>query len=82
MTNDISWMDEAACRGTDPEAFFPDIHVAMPKLVRRICSSCPVQVECLEYSMSFIPILDGVWGGMGTAERQRMASRRRRYAAA
>lgn len=81
MTRDTSWMEAAACKGTDPEAFFPDKNVAMPKLVRKICSSCPAQEECLEYSLSFVPILEGVWGGLGTRERGRIRTRRRSYAA-
>lgn len=76
----MEWSDQAACRGTDPEAYFPAPHVGMSKLVKKICNSCPVQAECLEYSVSFSPVLEGVWGGLGTKDRERMMTRRRRYA--
>jgi WhiB family redox-sensing transcriptional regulator len=37
------------------------------KLAKHICSTCPVSVECLEYSLKWEPW--GIWGGMEEQER-------------
>jgi WhiB family redox-sensing transcriptional regulator len=62
-----SWQDAALCAQTDPEAFFPEKggSVRSPK---RVCASCPVTAECLEFALeNRMPF--GIWGG--TTERQR-----------
>lgn len=41
---------------------------------RAICADCPVQTECLEYSLSF-GHLDGVWGGHTERERRDLRAR-------
>lgn len=40
------WSDEAACRGANPEAFFPDQH-APTAAAMRICGGCDVKAWCL-----------------------------------
>ena len=74
----LDWFDDAACLGTDGEAFFPKPGVPISGVVKRICGSCPVSSECLQYSLSFEPALDGVWGGMGHNERKALKGRLRR----
>lgn len=50
--NTTGWLDFAACRDSDPEAFFPaavagSAPYAMDlTVVRRICAFCPVLNEC------------------------------------
>ena len=77
------WMNDAACRDCDPEVFFPSVppssspqhaHNAA-KLACLICSECPVQRQCLEYSLT-LKISYGVWGGVCAPERLRMMGRR------
>ena len=62
----LAWMDRSACRGTDPEAFFPEAGHP-PNLVKRICATCPVQPECLQYSIE--EDMEGMWGGIGNTQR-------------
>jgi hypothetical protein len=45
------WRELAACRGIDPEVFFPGRgETAGP--ARRVCAACPVRQSCLEYARS------------------------------
>ncbi|MGI5223573.1 WhiB family transcriptional regulator [Actinoallomurus sp. CA-142502] len=69
------WRDEAACRGMDPELFFPVGGVAAS--TRRLCSRCPVREDCLIEAVA--DGLDGFWGGTTPKERRGMrpAARRR-----
>lgn len=50
------------------EIFFPKRGGTATR-ARKICAGCPVQTECLEYSLSFGHI-DGVWGGHTERERR------------
>lgn len=72
---DLSWQKDAACRGVNPELFFPtrgdDTRVAS-----RICSSCPVREECLEYAISHVEKF-GIWGGLSERERRRLRRQRK-----
>jgi WhiB family transcriptional regulator, redox-sensing transcriptional regulator len=52
----MSWHHDAACRGEDPELFFP-IGTTGPALVqlmdaKAVCGRCPVQSECLRVGRS------------------------------
>ncbi|BCI55000.1 hypothetical protein NIIDNTM18_42780 [Mycolicibacterium litorale] len=70
----MPWADEADCRFTDPEAFFPA--AGEPSYdAKRICASCPVQKPCLEYALRGGRRVLGIWGGL--SERQRDDLRRR-----
>lgn len=83
MTRSLGWMDAAACRGTDPNLFFPT--GVNPRYVeaRRICASCPVRVRCLTDAEEFEQGLtasgrSGMRGGLtptGRANRSRYADR-------
>lgn len=49
------WRDEARCRDTDPDQFFPvgmtlDV-VRIVEAAKALCSSCPVREACLQYAM-------------------------------
>jgi WhiB family transcriptional regulator, redox-sensing transcriptional regulator len=73
-----SWRDQAACRGLDPDIFYPssdeDADVA-----KSICAMCPVREACLEYALANRE-RDGVWGGATERERRRMIRQRRKSA--
>jgi WhiB family redox-sensing transcriptional regulator len=85
----VNW-SQAICRGTDPNIFYPvskggrhvqstdDLEIEVAK---RICSSCPIQVECLEYALAN-RMDDGVWGGKSEEQRKRILRQRRRRSAA
>jgi WhiB family redox-sensing transcriptional regulator len=66
-----SWTEQAACRGLDPELFFP--HGASQE-ARRVCARCPVRVDCLDYAVAHRERY-GIWGGRSERERRRLGSR-------
>ena len=64
------WMDRAVCAQTDPDLFFPEKNGnAAP--ARRICGTCPVAGECLEYALANRET-HGVWGGLTPLERRKL----------
>ncbi len=68
-----TWMIRARCLDADPEAFFPQ-KGGSTKEAKRICGVCPVQEECLEYSLENEERF-GIWGGMSERERRRLRKR-------
>jgi hypothetical protein len=64
------WRDRAACRGADPELFFPE-RGGSADPARRICARCPVRQPCLEYALGH-GIRDGVWGGLAERDRREL----------
>lgn len=75
-----SWQVGAACRGHDPELFFPigttGPAVPQAEAAKLVCRGCGVRVECLTVAMS--GRFDGVWGGTTVEERESLRRRRRR----
>ena len=73
-TTDV-WRDEALCRQTDPEIFFPD-KGQTATAAKRVCAACPVRTACLTDA---IPQREphGVRGGMNPNERKAFARARR-----
>ena len=73
-----TWNEFAACRGQDPDIFYPrneeDAGVA-----KRICARCVVVEACLEHAI-LNGERDGVWGGATGRERRRMLRQRRQIA--
>ena len=68
-TTDQSWRNEAACRGCDPDWWFPMSAQSgrqrkhTPGRAERICADCPVQAECLAEARRSHS-RDGIWGGV------------------
>jgi WhiB family redox-sensing transcriptional regulator len=76
------WRQRAACRGADPELFFPgqgDRYAAED--AKDVCLSCPVQADCLEAAL-VAPLPDGIWAGLNLHERKALRAGRRRQVAA
>lgn len=71
-----AWKVHAACRGYDPDLFFP--HRGQDQSISRICAKCPVQIPCREYAVTCGATLKGIFGGLN--ERQRRVQRRRQAA--
>ena len=65
-----SWQERALCAQTDPEAFFPE-KGGSTRDAKRVCQSCEVRVECLEYAMEQDERF-GIWGGLSERERRRL----------
>jgi WhiB family redox-sensing transcriptional regulator len=73
LTRDYDWRDDAACRGHDPELWFPvgdsGLARAQTAEAKRVCVGCPVRQECTEYALG-TGQYTGVWGGTTEAERR------------
>jgi WhiB family redox-sensing transcriptional regulator len=65
-----SWQDRALCAQTDPEAFFPE-KGGSTREAKRVCRSCDVRSECLEYALGHDERF-GIWGGLSERERRRL----------
>lgn len=76
---DLSWQDNANCRGANADLFFPE-RGASTRTAKAICRECQVRVECLEFAVSTGEKF-GIWGGMSERERRRIR-RDRQIAAA
>ncbi len=77
-TADYTWRDEAICRETDPDLFFPIGTTGQALLqidrAKQVCNECTVQVSCLEFALETNQD-SGIWGG--TSEEERRDIRRR-----
>jgi WhiB family redox-sensing transcriptional regulator len=75
-----AWLDQAACRGHDPERFFPESgEQTKAAEAKAICASCQVRDHCLELAVKAAGGLDadhGVFGGTLPAERSRLRGNR------
>lgn len=73
-----AWRQHAACRGVDPEVFYPvtDDEAETPKA---ICGACTVRHGCLDWALANKE-RDGIWGGATEKERRRMLRQRRKTA--
>ncbi|WP_214414494.1 WhiB family transcriptional regulator [Sphaerisporangium fuscum] len=78
----VSWLRRAACRGEDPELFFP-ISAKGPGHVQHerakaVCRRCPVRTPCLDYALT-TGQEHGIWGGTDPDERRTVTVRRREW---
>lgn len=77
----MDWRDRAACRGEDPELFFPvgrdDVDRPEIDAAKEICDRCPVLDECLDYALQTRQP-EGIWGGLTSTGRRALARRRAR----
>jgi WhiB family redox-sensing transcriptional regulator len=69
------WMARGNCRYEPPSTFFPSDGVGV-EVAKRICATCPVSAECLEYALEH-RIDHGVWGGTSERQRRRILKQRR-----
>lgn len=70
----VSWFNDAACRGMNPDLFFPELGEAIDEAVS-VCAECPVRAECLEYALTENQWA-GVWGGLSGRRRRELKRRR------
>jgi WhiB family redox-sensing transcriptional regulator len=70
---ELGWQERALCAQTDPEAFFPE-KGGSTREAKKVCLSCDVRVECLEYALQFDERF-GIWGGLSERERRRLKKR-------
>ena len=67
------WQERALCAQTDPEAFFPE-KGGSTREAKRVCRSCEVRTECLEYALENDERF-GIWGGLSERERRKLKKR-------
>ena len=67
---ELGWQDRALCAQTDPDAFFPE-KGGSTREAKRVCRSCEVRAECLEYALGHDERF-GIWGGLSERERRRL----------
>src|SRR5262245_46174966 len=73
-----SWRDQAACRGLDPEVFYP-VSEEEEATAKSICADCTVRQSCLEHAITHRET-EGICGGATERERRRSIRQRRRTA--
>jgi WhiB family redox-sensing transcriptional regulator len=67
---EMGWQERALCAQTDPEAFFPE-KGGSTREAKRVCLSCEVRGDCLEYALANDERF-GIWGGLSERERRRL----------
>ncbi len=75
---DMSWRDLGACRGLDPQIFYPETDDQADD-AKSVCGDCGVRSTCLEHALRYRE-KEGVWGGCTERERRRIIRQRRRSA--
>lgn len=68
------WMALGRCAEVDPELFFPEA-AGPANAPKRVCFSCEVQAECLDYALDH-KIMNGVWGGTSGYQRKNILKER------
>lgn len=66
--SNLSWQDNAACRGLGTEAFYPTKGGDGGAAAKRVCRGCPVLARCWQWGIDHED--DGVWGGTTPNERK------------
>lgn len=80
----MSWTNDAACKGVDPNLFFPtrgsnSLNGVAKAAIKQYCNECPVRLQCLDYAL--VNNEPGIWGGTSQFQRRRMKSLRLRTTA-
>ena len=77
LAGESPWRGNAMCARQDATVFFPPSHFEMKPekderedKARALCRACPVQQECLDYSLT-VQEPHGIWGGLNELERRR-----------
>jgi len=78
---DLSWRSRGACRGLDPDVFFPATEDEDIRQAKAVCDTCVVQQQCLEFALASRES-EGIWGGATEKERRRILRQRRKTDAA
>jgi WhiB family redox-sensing transcriptional regulator len=74
----LSWRQKGACRGLDPDIFYP-VSDEDAGAAKAVCDACVVREACLEFALTNREH-DGVWGGATERERRRIVRQRRKSA--
>jgi WhiB family redox-sensing transcriptional regulator len=75
-----TWQALARCAEVDAEAFFPEKGGSTAP-AKKVCLSCEVRTECLEYALEHDERF-GIWGGLSERQRRRLRQSREQEAQA
>ena len=65
------WQDDAACKGMDPNIFYPENHdMRAVGDAKMVCAFCPVREACLQCAID-AGEPHGIWGGVSARTRRR-----------
>lgn len=70
IQREYRWQDWAACGSLPSELFFP-VKGGGTAIGRKICSACPVRLECLVHALRNNE-QEGIWGGLNLKDRRRV----------
>jgi len=62
------WQFQAMCRVEDSDIFFSELASKVAR-AKAVCSTCPVQKQCLDFAISN-NIEEGIFGGLTFDERK------------
>jgi WhiB family transcriptional regulator, redox-sensing transcriptional regulator len=66
------WLRHAVCARRDPDIWFPDSPGRDGgQAARRICATCPVRPQCLQYALAINPT-HGIWAGYNADQLRAM----------
>ena len=68
------WSREAACRGVDPNIFYPMRGEPVDCAALLLCAACPVQEQCLDHALKHED--EGYWAGTSAKARRRIRRER------
>ncbi|MEU8829410.1 WhiB family transcriptional regulator [Streptomyces sp900116325] len=80
MIPNDTWREDALCRQTDAELFFPE-RGGSTRDAKGICLACEVRTQCLDFALD-TGQNHGIWGGVSERELRRLARARRAEARA
>jgi WhiB family transcriptional regulator, redox-sensing transcriptional regulator len=70
-----AWHAQGSCRSAPASiSWFPE-QTSLSE-AKRVCASCPVREECLEWALAQDSYLVGIWGGTSQRERHRLRAER------
>lgn len=74
-------LSDGACFGGYSDDFYPERDTGSDPYfwARRVCETCPVRIECLDYALRANEV-HGMWGGKTPDERTGLRRGRRRAA--
>lgn len=67
---DEDWRRYAACRGMDPNIFYPTQRQPVSPDAVATCESCPVREPCLDHALRHEDM--GFWGGTSARTREQI----------
>lgn len=74
----MEWLEQAECRGSDPELFFPTRPNSPEVLLAlQLCCTCNVRNKCYDVAASNL-MIEGIWGGTTQDQRKQLQRRQGR----